>query len=174
MTLVSLALSKFLQEQGTHVKLTSNSCCPLPNGGTLAFCCSQHFGRYSSLVSHYTGFCWEGFSRLGTKVSSILTLNPLVVWKCVAERTVLCLHQVMVWMIPVSAIKVFQQCWKEWGSWCTPDSIPNNAISVPTLADYLFYFFRVGVQLIFIILLFQPFCNFIIYKKLQTILLFIS
>ena len=41
--------------------------------------------------------------------------------------------------------KVYQQCWKEWAGWCAQEGVPNNAISVPKLADFLINLFWVGL-----------------------------
>ena len=42
-------------------------------------------------------------------------------------------------------IKVYQQCWKEWASWCTQRGLPNTAISAPKLANVLLHLFQVGL-----------------------------
>ena len=45
----------------------------------------------------------------------------------------------------MSISKVYQQCWKQWASWCAQQGLPNNAISVPTLANLLLHLFQVGL-----------------------------
>ena len=45
----------------------------------------------------------------------------------------------------MSTSKVYQQCWKEWGSWCAWQGLPNNAISAPKLANFLLHLFQVGL-----------------------------
>ena len=42
-------------------------------------------------------------------------------------------------------IKGYQQCWKEWAGWCAQQSLPNNAISAPKLANFLLHLFQVGL-----------------------------
>ena len=41
--------------------------------------------------------------------------------------------------------KVYQQCWKEWAGWCPRQGLPNNAISVPKLTNFLLHLFQVGL-----------------------------
>ena len=45
----------------------------------------------------------------------------------------------------VSTSKVYQQCWKEWASWCAQQGVPSNAISAPKLANFSLYLFQVGL-----------------------------
>ena len=45
----------------------------------------------------------------------------------------------------MSTSKVYQQCWKEWVSWCAQWGLPNNAISTPKLANFLLHLFQVGL-----------------------------
>ena len=45
----------------------------------------------------------------------------------------------------MSTSKVYQQCWKEWASWCARQGLPNNAISAATLANFLLHLFQVGL-----------------------------
>ena len=40
---------------------------------------------------------------------------------------------------------VYQQCWKEWASWCAQQGLPHNAIFVPKLANFLLHLFQVGL-----------------------------
>ena len=44
-----------------------------------------------------------------------------------------------------STSKVHQQCWKEWTGWCAQKDVPNNAISVPKLANFLVHLLQVGL-----------------------------
>ena len=41
--------------------------------------------------------------------------------------------------------EVYQQCWKEWASWCAWQDVLNNAISAPKLANFLVHLFQVGL-----------------------------
>ena len=41
--------------------------------------------------------------------------------------------------------KVYQQCWKEWASWCTGQGLPNDAISASKVANFLLHLFQVGL-----------------------------
>ena len=45
----------------------------------------------------------------------------------------------------VSTSKVYQQCWKEWASWCAQQHVPNNPISAPKLDNFLVHLFQVGL-----------------------------
>ena len=45
----------------------------------------------------------------------------------------------------MSTSRVYQQCWKEWASWCVCQGFPNNAISAPKLANLLLHLFQVGL-----------------------------
>ena len=45
----------------------------------------------------------------------------------------------------MSTSKVYQQCWKEWASWCAQQGLPNNAISGRKLANFLLHLFQVGL-----------------------------
>ena len=45
---------------------------------------------------------------------------------------------VVVGVTCASMTKVYQQLWKERTGWCTEEGIPNNAISAPKLAHFLF------------------------------------
>ena len=45
----------------------------------------------------------------------------------------------------VSMSKVYLQCWKEWAGWCTQQGVPNNVISAPKLANFLWHLFQVGL-----------------------------
>ena len=42
-------------------------------------------------------------------------------------------------------MKVYQQCWKEWAGWCAQQDVPQNAISVPKLANFFVHLFQVGL-----------------------------
>ena len=44
-----------------------------------------------------------------------------------------------------SMSRVYQQCWKEWAGWCAQEGLPNDAISAPTLANFLLHLFQVGL-----------------------------
>ena len=41
--------------------------------------------------------------------------------------------------------RVYQKCWKEWARWCARQSLPDNALSAPKLANFLLHFFQVGL-----------------------------
>ena len=41
--------------------------------------------------------------------------------------------------------KVYEQCLREWAGWCAQGGVPNNAMSVSKLVDFLFHLFRVGL-----------------------------
>ena len=72
-----------------------------------------------------------------------------------------------------SMSEVYQQCWKEWASWCAQQGVPNNAISAPKLANFWYIYFRLawpGVQLVYIVLVFLPFWSLIIFTRLLIIL----
>ena len=45
----------------------------------------------------------------------------------------------------MSMSKVYQQCWKEWASWCAQQGSPNNAITDLKLAIFLLHLFQVGL-----------------------------
>ena len=45
----------------------------------------------------------------------------------------------------MSMSKVYQQCWKEWASWCVQQGLLNNAISAPKLANFLLHLFQVSL-----------------------------
>ena len=45
----------------------------------------------------------------------------------------------------MSMSRVYQQCWKEWASWCAHQGLPNNAISAPKLSNFLLHLFQVGL-----------------------------
>ena len=45
----------------------------------------------------------------------------------------------------MSMSKVYQQCWKEWASWCAQQGLPYNAISAPKLENFLLHLFQVGL-----------------------------
>ena len=42
-------------------------------------------------------------------------------------------------------MKVYRQCLKEWAGWFAQEGVPNSAVAVLILADYLVYLFRVGL-----------------------------
>ena len=117
------------------------------DGGSLASHSSQHVGRCSSVVSHHKRSHCGCFSRPGAQGSVISAFNPLA-----AQEHVLCRQglsslvcQVVARATPTSMSKVYQQCWKEWTDWCARQSLPNNAISAPTLANVLLHLFQVGL-----------------------------
>ena len=45
----------------------------------------------------------------------------------------------------ISTSKVYQQCWKEWASWCAQQGLPYSAIAAPKLANCLLHLFQVGL-----------------------------
>ena len=45
----------------------------------------------------------------------------------------------------MSTSRVYQQCWKEWASWCAQQDLQSNTISAPKLAIFLLYLFQVGL-----------------------------
>ena len=53
--------------------------------------------------------------------------------------------QVVVGTTQMSTLRVYQQCWKEWASWCVRKDLPNDAISASKLANILFHSFQVGL-----------------------------
>ena len=77
----------------------------------------------------------------------ICTFNPLA-----AQQHVLCRQgfsssvcQAGVRATQTSMPKVYQQCWKEWAAWCAQQGLQNDAISAPTLANFLLHLFQVGL-----------------------------
>ena len=115
--------------------------------GSLASHHSQHVGRCSSVVSHHKRSHHGCFCSPGTQGSVISAFNPLA-----AQQCVLCQQgfspsvcQVVVGETQTSMSRVYQQCWKEWASWCAQQSLPNDAISAPKLANFLLHLFQVGL-----------------------------
>ena len=88
--------------------------------GSLASHSSQHVDRCSSVMSHHKRSCCGCFGRPGTQGSVISTFNPLAAQQCVLCRqgfsSSVC--QVVVGATQTSMSKAYQQCWKEWASWC--------------------------------------------------------
>ena len=117
------------------------------DGGSLASHSSQYVGRCSSAVSHLKRSHHGCFSRPGTQGSAISAFNPLVAQWCVLHRqgfsSSVC--QAVVGTTWMSTSKVYQQCWKEWASWCAWQGLPNNTISAPKLANFLLHLFQVGL-----------------------------
>ena len=118
--LVSLVLSKFLAEhvnsQLRHLILVGPCWMEapwLPHH-------SQHVGRCSMAMSHHKRSCHGCFGRPGAQGSVISAFNPLA-----AQQHVLCQQgfsssvcQVVAGASQTSTSRVYQQCWKEWASWC--------------------------------------------------------
>ena len=116
------------------------------DGGPLASHSSQHVGRCSLAVSH----CKRShgcFGRPDTQGSVISAFNPLATQQHVLCRQVLSssVCQAVVGETQMSMSKVYHQCWEEWVGWCARQGLPNNAISAPTLANFLLHFFQVGL-----------------------------
>ena len=90
------------------------------DGGFLASHCSQHVGRCSSAVSRHKRSCHGCFGRPDAQGSVISAFNPLA-----AQQHVLCRQgfsslvcQAAAGATRMSMSRVYQQCWKEWASWC--------------------------------------------------------
>ena len=90
------------------------------DGGSLASHSSQHVGGCSLVVSNCKRSHHGCFSRPGTQGSAISAFNPLAAQQCVLCRqgfsSSVC--QVVAGATQMSTLKVYQQCWKEWASWC--------------------------------------------------------
>ena len=73
----------------------------------------------------------------------------LTLWQlsdvCYADRFSSSVYQAVVGATQTSTPKVYQQCWKEWASWCAQQGLPNNAISASKLAIFLLHLFQVGL-----------------------------
>ena len=113
----------------------------------LGFHHSQHVGRGSSAVSHHKRSQHGCVGRPGTQGSAICAFNPLA-----AQQHVLCWQrfsssvcQVVAGATQMSTSRVYQQCWKEWASWCAQQGLPNNAISASKLANFLLHLIQVGL-----------------------------
>ena len=126
---------------------TSTSGGSMLDGGSLASHSSQCVGRCSSVVSHCKRSRHGCFGRPGTQGSVISAFNPLA-----AQQNVLCgqgfsssVCQAVTGANRRSMSRVYQQCWKEWASWCAQQALPNNAISAPKLANFLLHLFQVGL-----------------------------
>ena len=68
---------------------------------------------------------------------------------------------------------VYQQCWKEWASWCARQGLPNDVISATHLANICYIYFRwawPGIRLVYTILLFLLFWSLIRFTRLLIIL----
>ena len=129
--LFPLVLCKFLAE---HVKGQLRYLILLAPCWMEAPHSSQHFARCSTMVPHHKRSHHRCFGRPGTQGSVISTFNPLGALWCV-----LCRSEVSFLSLSggrgatgVSMSKVYQQYWKEWGSWCfdrvyqTMSSLPLN------------------------------------------------
>ena len=116
------------------------------DGDSLASYSSQYVGRCYLAVFHHKRSHHGCFSRPGTQGSVISAFNPLATHSCVLCRqgfsSSVCQ---VVGATETSASKVYQQCWKEWASWCAQQGLPNNAISASKPANFLLYFFLVGL-----------------------------
>ena len=130
-------------------------------GGSLASHSSQHVGRCSSVMSHCKRSHHGCFGRPGAQGSTISAINPLTAQQCVLHRqgfsSLVC--QAVVGATRMST-KIYQQCWKEWASWCAQQGLSNNAISASKLANFHYICFRLdwpGIPLVHIILLFLLF-----------------
>ena len=117
-------------------------------GSSLAPHSSQHAGRCSLAVSHHKGSRHGCFDRPGTQGSAISAFNPLAAQQCVSCQlgfsSSVC--QAVVGATRTSMSRVYQQCWREWASWCAQQGLPNNAISAPKLANFLLHLFQVGLD----------------------------
>ena len=93
----------------------------LLDGSSLASHSSQHAGRHSLAVSHRKRSRRGCFSRPGAQWSVISAFNPLAAQQCVLHRqgfsSLVC--QAVVGATRMSMSRVYQQCWKEWASWCS-------------------------------------------------------
>ena len=87
------------------------------------------------------------FSRPGTQGSAMCAFNPLAAQQCVlcGQRFSSLVCQVVAGATQTSMSKVYQQCWKEWASWCAQQGLPNNAISASKLANFLLHLFQVAL-----------------------------
>ena len=99
------------------------------------------------VVSHQKRSHHGCFGRPGAKGSAISVFYPLAAQWCVLHRqgfsSSVC--QPVVGSTWASTSKVYQQCWKEWAGWCAQQSVPNNAIPAPKLANFLAQLFQVGL-----------------------------
>ena len=156
--LIPLVLSKF---QGEHIAsqfklLILVALC------WMASLISQHVVKHSSLVSHHKGFYHGCFSGLSAQGTTIAAFNALVVQRCVfcKQRFSSSVWQVAAGAALASTTKVYQQCWKEWASWCAWEGVPDNAISALNLLIFWLIYLGwdwLGIPLAYIIQLFQLF-----------------
>ena len=150
----------------SQVNLDFSSSCTLLDKGSLVSHNSQHVGRHSSLVSCHKNFCYGCFSRQVLKNLTLLHLTLcLLIDVCWTDKG--SLPQSFRWWqgLWASTTRVDQECLKEWESWCACGGVWNSANSVPISADFWFTCSRLdwlGMQLVFIVLLFQPFWHLII------------
>ena len=75
----------------------------------------------------------------GDPGSATAAFNPLAVQRCVLHRKGFSssVPQVVARATQPCTTVVCQQYWKEWASWCAPEGVPNDAISVPKLAEFI-------------------------------------
>ena len=151
---------------------TSSSSSTLLNGGSFASHSSQYVGRHSLLVPHCKGPHHGLLSQPCALGSAVAAYNPLVAQRCLlfswGFSSSLC--QTMAGATQASMTKLYQQCLKEWTISCVQEGVPNNAISVPNFADFLFHLFRIGLACHTIGIYhsaISAFWNFIVFIRLQ-------
>ena len=145
--LVPLLLSKFLAEHVNDQLRNLILVAPCWTEDPWLPTVFKYVGRCSSAVSHHKRSHHGCFGWPGTQGSAISAFNPLAAQQCVLCRqgfsSSVC--QAVVGATRMSMSKVYQQCWKEWASWCAQQGLPNNAISTPKLANFLLHLFQVGL-----------------------------
>ena len=126
--------------------LTSDSGGTMLGGDSLASHSSQHVGRYSLVLSHHKRSLHGCFSRPCAQGSAISAFNPLAAQRCMFHKqgfsSPVCqakaeqlkhLHQRSTSSVGRNGwVGVFKRVYQ-------------NTISVPKLADFLFYLFRVAL-----------------------------
>ena len=124
---------------------TSYSSSTLMDGGSLSSHSSQYVVRCSPSESHCKGPFHGCLGWMGVQG---LQLLHLLLWHL---QHVFC-TKVLFLSLPGSGRdnlsiydKGLPKCWKECTSLCSQEDVPNNAISAPKLADFLFHLFRVGL-----------------------------
>ena len=90
------------------------------NGGSLASHSSQHADKHSSAFSCHKRSHLGCFGRPCPLGSAISAFNQLAAQRYVlhGQRFSSSIYQLVVGAIQASAMKVYQQCWREWLGWC--------------------------------------------------------
>ena len=92
---------------------------------------SQHVGWNFSSMLNYTKPHHGCFARVCAQRCVIAAFNPFAAQRCVLQRQGFSSCEVVAGVIQKSSTKIYQQCLKDWVSWCAQDSVPINSISTP-------------------------------------------